>query len=296
MIQTRPYEFMVKYTAQKEWIEGRGVLIAFAFFLGGISGGLYLVSLYFNSLPGMFLSWLIALLMGILDMAHLSKPQRFWRMALKPQTSWIARGFIFIVLFIGFVAIQLALAFWLPGTIGGTMFKILAGVTAFAVAIYPGFVVSYVSAIRFWNSAIIPILFVISGVTGGLALMLAISLSDRSAQITVLANMLMVILVVHALILAVYVWSSTYAGSVARDAVMWLIRGSLAPVFWVGVVLFGIIIPLAILFATQLAGSTSAVWLLTAVAGAIIGCLALRFVVLKAGIYRPLVPASSSTG
>ena len=40
MIQTRPYEFMVKYTPQREWIEGMGILIAFAFFLGAVLGPL----------------------------------------------------------------------------------------------------------------------------------------------------------------------------------------------------------------------------------------------------------------
>jgi len=35
---------MIKYRQQKEWIDGRGNFIAFAFFLGGISGGLYLAA------------------------------------------------------------------------------------------------------------------------------------------------------------------------------------------------------------------------------------------------------------
>ena len=36
---------------------------------------------------------------------------RFWRMFMKPKTSWIARGFIFIMLFIGFTTlIQLILS------------------------------------------------------------------------------------------------------------------------------------------------------------------------------------------
>ena len=41
MYQRQPFEYMVKYTQQKNWIDGRGNFIAFAFFLGGISGGLF---------------------------------------------------------------------------------------------------------------------------------------------------------------------------------------------------------------------------------------------------------------
>ena len=287
MTQQRPYEFMVKHTPQKEWIAGPGILIAFAFFLGGISGGLYLVSLYFNSMLGMFIGWLLAILMGGLDMAHLSKRHRFWRMFLRPQTSWIARGFIFVALFIGLAAIQLALSFWLPGAVE-TTFKVLAGITAFAVTIYSGFVVSYVSAIKFWNSAIIPLLFVISGILGGLAILLALSLGDTYAQITLLKNVLLVTLVIYALVIAIYLWSTTYAGSAAKSSVIWIVRGSIAPVFWVGVVSLGVIIPLAILFSTWI----SSALIITAVVSVILGTLALRYVILKAGIYSPL----TSTG
>jgi hypothetical protein len=55
---------MVKYTQQREWIEGHGIMVAFAMFFGGISGGLYLASLYFDSMPGMFIAWLLAAVAG----------------------------------------------------------------------------------------------------------------------------------------------------------------------------------------------------------------------------------------
>ena len=291
MIQRRPYEFMVKYTPQKEWIEGHGILIAFAFFLGGISGGLYLASLVFNSLPGMFIAWIAALVMGIVDMAHLSKPQRFWRMILKPRTSWIARGFIFITLFIGCAAIQLALSFWLPGTAAETVFKVLAGILAFGVAIYSGFVVGFVGGIKLWNSAIVPILFVIAGLTGGLAILLATSLGDNSLRTMVMANIMLVMLVVYAIFMAIYLWVTTYESSAARDSVMRMLRGSIAPVFWIGVVLLGVIIPVALLLAVAFTVWTPVPALITVIACVIVGGVALRYVILKAGMYSPLVPA-----
>jgi len=292
MIQTRPYEFMVKYTPQKEWIEGHGVLIALAFFLGGISGGLYLASLVFDSMLGMFIGWLLALLMGVVDMAHLSKPLRFWRMLLKPKTSWITRGFIFITLFIGCAAIQLALAFWLPGTAAETVFKVLAGILAFGVTIYSGFVVGYVGAIKLWNSAIVPILFVIAGLTGGLAILLMTSLGGNAARSMAIANIMLMVLVVNAIFMTIYLWITTYESSTAKDSVMRMVRGSVAPVFWVGVVLLGIIIPAAILSPASFAGEGSAAAFITAAICVIIGGVSLRYVILKAGMYSPLVPSS----
>src|SRR4030043_958957 len=102
MSNVKLYDFMVKYQQQKDWIDGRGNFIAFAFFLGGISGGLYLAAAYFDNLVGMFVAWLLAACMGVSYMIHLTHPMRFWRMLMKPKTSWIARGFIFIFLFLGF--------------------------------------------------------------------------------------------------------------------------------------------------------------------------------------------------
>ena len=285
MIQTKPYDFMVKYTPQRDWIEGHGILIAFALFFGGISGGLYLASLYFDSMLGMFVAWILAMVTGITDMAHLSKPMRFWRMLLKPRTSWISRGFIFIWLFLGCAAVQLALSYWLPGTAAETSFKVLAGIMAFGVAIYSGFVVGFVGAIKLWNSAIVPILFVVAGLTGGLAILLLSNLGDATLGGDVAAIMRIVV-IGYAIAVVIYFWVATYESTAARDSVTRIIQGSIAPVFWIGVVLLGIVIPIILLFT-----SSAAAALAVAAVCAIVGGVALRYVILKAGVYSPLHPA-----
>lgn len=291
MSQIKPYDFMVKYQQQKDWIDGRGNFIAFAFFLGGISGGLYLAAAYFDSLLGMFVAWLLSLLMGVSYMMHLSHPFRSWRMFMKPGTSWIARGFIFIMLFIGLTTIQLILSQWVPEATGAiTVLKVLAGIFAFAQSIYTGFAVSYVSAIKVWNSAIVPILFVTCGLSGGLAILLAITMGGDHAQLVMLENVIRVVLIALAVIIGVYLWNTTYSSTAAKDAVKRLIGGSLAPLFWVGVFLFGIAIPIVISITTYFAGEASSGLLITAIVSEIIGGLALRFAILKAGMYTPLLP------
>jgi formate-dependent nitrite reductase membrane component NrfD len=292
MSQQKPYEFMVKYQQQKDWIDGRGNFIAFAFFLGGISGGLFLASAYFDNLPGMFIAWLLAACMGISYMIHLSHPMRFWRMFMKPKTSWIARGFIFIMLFLGFLTILLILRQWVPDATGAiTALKWLAGIFAFAQSIYTGFAVSYVSAIKVWNSAIVPVLFVTCGITGGLAILLAVMMVQDSSSIMMLENIIRVVLVALAIIIGVYLWNTTYSSTAAKDAVKRLIGGSLAPLFWVGVFLFGIVIPVVISLSTIGADEPASGLMITAVVSEIIGGLALRFAILKAGMYQPLLPA-----
>jgi formate-dependent nitrite reductase membrane component NrfD len=275
---------MVKYTPQRDWIEGHGILIAFALFFGGIAGGLYLVSLYFDSLLGMFIAWILAMVTGLTDMAHLSKPMRFWRMILKPKTSWISRGFIFIWLFLGAAAIQLALTYWAEGTAVETVFKVLGGIMAFGVAIYSGFVVGYVGAIKIWNSAIIPLLFVVAGVTGGLSLLMIISVGEASLGADV-ATALKYVLIAYAVCVAIYLWVATYESTAARDSAMRILKGNIASVFWLLVILLGIAIPIIMLFASD----ATAVLVIAGIL-AIIGGVALRYSILKAGVYSPLVP------
>jgi formate-dependent nitrite reductase membrane component NrfD len=292
MSNIKPYEFMVKYQQQKDWVDGRGNFIAFAFFLGGIAGGLFLAAAYFDNLLGIFIAFLLTGLMGASYMLHLTHPLRFWRMVLKPGTSWISRGFTFIMLFGFFTAITMILMQWAPdATAAITTFKVLAGIFAFAQSIYTGFAVSYVSAIKVWNSAIVPVLFVTCGLTGGLAILLAIMMGQDSAQIATLENIIRVVLITLAVIIGVYLWNTTYSSTAAKDAVKRLIGGSLAPLFWIGVFLFGIVIPVVISITTYFTEEASSGLLITAIVSEIIGGLALRFAILKAGVYTPLLPA-----
>ncbi len=292
MSNVKPFDFMVKYQQQKDWIDGRGNFIAFAFFLGGISGGLYLAAAYFDNLLGMFIAWLLAGCMGVSYMIHLTHPVRFWRMLMKPKTSWIARGFIFIMLFVGFTTLQLILSQWVPQATGAiTALKVVAGIFAFAQSIYTGFAVSYVNAIKVWNSAIVPILFVTCGISGGLAILLAVMMGQDSSQIVALENIIRVVLIAFAIIVGVYLWNATYSSTAARDAVVRLIGGALAPLFWIGVFLFGIAVPVVISITTYFTGDAVEGLMIFAVVSEIIGGLALRFAVLKAGVYAPLLPA-----
>jgi len=89
-MRAQPWDFMTKDTPSRDWAEGAGALIAIAFFCGGTAGGLYLLSLSFNNIWGMFIGWLFALGMGLFDMAHLGNKAIFWRIILRPGSSWIS--------------------------------------------------------------------------------------------------------------------------------------------------------------------------------------------------------------
>jgi formate-dependent nitrite reductase membrane component NrfD len=283
----KPWDFMVKDTPSRDWAEGTGKLIAVAFFCGGIAGGLYLAGLYFNSLWAMFIGWVFALGMGLFDMAHLGKKTVAWRVALRPGSSWISRGFLLVTLFIGAAAIQMALTRWAPGTTAEIVFKVVAGLAAFGVATYSGFVLSYVNCVKIWNSAIMPLLFIIAGFAGGSAVLLVIASTGNFAEFDTIKVFTISTLLIYTVIIGLHLWISTYNGPTSRNSVKVIVQNSLATLFWLIVVFIGIVIPLIII---PLADSGSQFLLVLNAVFVLTGNLALRYAILRAGMYRPLIP------
>ena len=286
------HEWMIKPTYQTEWIQRRGIFLWLALYTGGLGGGLYLVSLYFDSLIGMITGFLIvAVLKGSFHIAFLGKPWRFWRIVSRPQTSWLTRGFIFVFLFTAFAAIQIILTFTIPGTVWELLFKVFAGMMAFGVATYTGFVLNKIKTISFWDSPLLPVLFVMCGLLGGFGLIVLIALFDSSISIAIAEAGSRWLLIINALLIVAYLWTAVNRDSTGKQSVVEQMRGKVAPVFWIGIVALGIVIPLSVAAISYVAGHASSGILIAGVACEIVGGLTLRYCILRVGIYKPLFPA-----
>jgi sulfite dehydrogenase (quinone) subunit SoeC len=281
---------MVNYTRQTEWIDKRGLFLWIAFYTGGLGGGLYLVSLFFNSLWGMLIGWaIVAFIKGGTHFIFLGKPQRFWRIMTHPQTSWLARGFLFVVGFAGFGAIQLFLSWQFPDSSLVIVFKVLAGILAFCVAIYTGFVLKAVKGVPFWNSWLLPVLFIMCGVLGGFGLSVVIALAGGGIELSQAETGSRILLAVNILLIVVYLLLASRREAVGKQTVAEQIRGQNAPVFWIGIVILGIVIPVIVSAMALITGEVNSILLIIGVVCEIIGGMALRYVVLKGGAYKPLV-------
>jgi len=290
------HDWMVNYTRQTEWIDRRGLFLWVAFFSGTLGGGLYLASLYFNSIWGMFAGWLIvAVIKGGAHMMDLGKPWRAWRMVMRPGSSWMSRGLIFVFTFIGAGAVQLALSLWLPGSAAEITSKILAGMAAFGVAIYSGFVLNTVKGVPFWNSALLPMLVGLYGVLCGLGVMMVIGLAGSSIDLTLAEGVSRYLIFTTTALIAVYLWTAARRGPTGRNSVPQQVRGELKTVFWGGLVTLGIVVPVVIAIVSFFVSEVSPVLLVIGVVSEVVGGLSLGFCVLKAGAYKPLVarPAHS---
>jgi len=287
MMKQETYEWMVKNTPQTEWIEGKGILLYLAFFFIELGAGLYFVSLFFGSKVGMLLGWLICLgLGGGFHFIYLGKPFRFYRAVLKPGTSWISRGMIFVGLFavVGFIHLVVV---WQGG--GSLFLTVLMGVIAFLETIYAGFALSYVAAIPIWNTALVPGLYTVASFWGGMGLLVVINLMSGH-EIERMESWVRVLLVAYGFMMVLYLLTMRYRSHVAAASIERMVKGDQAGLFWGGVVLVGFVYP-CVVNMMGLAGGIAPGVLVTAVLCEGLGDLSMRYCILKSALYAPLITA-----
>jgi formate-dependent nitrite reductase membrane component NrfD len=297
MIQTRPYEFMVSYTPQTQWIEKGGIKLWLAFFFIELGAGMFFVASVFGNLLAMSIGWLLcAVLGGGLHLLYLGKPLRFWRMAFSSgwKTSWISRGIIFVSLFLILGLIHMVL---IPSATRFTALLVAADIFAFLTVIYGGFAMNYVNGIPLWNTALLPILYVVSGLWGGAEVTLGIALDSGGIAVgVVLEEWIRLLLIGYLLLIPVYLMSVRYTSSAGQVSVRHMVLSEWSPLFWIGVVILGMVIPLAAVINSFLIGlaAGSVPFLYAAIFSGLIGDLAMRYLILRCGMYSPLIPSSGN--
>lgn len=308
------HEWMVKPMRQKEWISGKGILVWLAEVFSALGMGLYLVGLlaglggltegaWWATVGG----WALIVLFKLpLHLVYLGRPLRFWR-AIPPftkawKTSWLARGMFFSIVFMAAGLVQMVAWYLLYNdvvtgsatdvvTVISWAASIVAGVFILLTGVYCGFAMSYCKSVPFWNTGLLPIVFVLMGVADGLALTMGISLATDDLAISTLESWSRVLLVVNALLILGYLVQAYRKHSAAELAARDLISGSTAWVFWVGIVILGIITPLTISFVTMfLEEAQAGPLLIAAIVCHTIGAFSLKYSVLKVGIYRSVLP------
>jgi formate-dependent nitrite reductase membrane component NrfD len=306
------HEWMVKPMAQTEWIQGKGLLVWLAEVFSALGTGLYLVALFFSqsfavtAFWGAVLGWIgIAVFKLPLHFLYLGKPWRFWR-SFPPfssawKTSWFARGIVFTIIFLVFGAIQILLQGLIaydvvssPGVEAANwVFMVLAGLTCVVTAIYCGFAMSYCKSVPFWNTGLLPFVFLIMGIADGLALIMGVGLVTGEEVIPRAEAVTRWLLIINALLIIIYLVNANYQSSTAELSVKELVRGHVAWVFWLGIVFLGIVVPFVIsivgLFTEEATGL-----LIFAIVCHTIGAFSLKYGVLKVGIYRPILPKSAA--
>jgi formate-dependent nitrite reductase membrane component NrfD len=277
-------EFIVRSRFQRDWIERRALWLLAAIYLGGVGGGLYIASVLVSWQIGLLVAvGITAIMKGGAHLLFLTRPLNFWRIFWRPQTSWISRGIYFVFLFIIF-----GLAYYF---IGGVTLMVISVFFAICLVIYTAFVLLASRPIPFWNSPLLPILWVSVSLASGISLTETIHIFFPTQHISNPEFLKVAgpwLVGVTAFLILVYLVGNFFCSVGAKESVLYLVKGQLAPLFYTGVVFLGITVPLVILISAyfQILPSSA-----LAVAGIseLVGAFILRYSVLKAGIYAPVV-------
>ena len=242
-------ELLVGIRPQREW----GILVIIYLFLGGSGAGLYAVSLYMNR-PFESILGLVTVAVGALFLLFdLGRPERFWRAFMRPDTSWISRGTFFIALLLAAGTLQVApsipgLEFlpWGNGTMIGSILKGAAGILAVLVMTYTGFVLSPSPAIPFWNSPLVPAVFLGYSLLAGVDFFLLIerALGLGGGNLLFLERFQGLLTVVCLSLVVLHVGLMSVRTVAAQQTVRMLTRSPYAVLFVGGVLLAGLVAPL----------------------------------------------------
>ncbi len=289
-------EIRVNPVIQKEW----GWPIAFAVFFGGLGGGLFLLSELVFIRIGMVLGILSMCLSVVFLILDLGKSARLWRVFSRPRTSWLSRGAIFLTGAIVFGILYVG-PFYIAGfpLKAGTALKSVLGLTAglfaFLLILYTGFLLSASRFIPTWNTLLLPIQFTIYAFLGGIDVILIIrSLGWIRVDVEIFAPMAAALLIAALMLLGIYSAIMLFARTDAKEGANLLIRGTLSPLFVWGVCIVGLVIPIVIdLLIIFLFPNLTAIIPVTllgiSAALTLIGSFLYRVTLLKAGVYHPRI-------
>lgn len=282
------------FRLQYQWVW----LITTAFFLGEVGGGLFLVSLFLPagklSLMAAFLGWLIvAVGKNFCHTLYLGRPFRFWRMVMRPNTSWISRGFFFTIGLCVFGAIHVW--FQAKGVSSPTSWAVMviSGFLAFMVMIYDGIVMTYSPSLRLWNNALLPVMRTTYALMGGVTLAIFLSAMPpyhgalNESQFMTLLNLERGLIVANLVMIVIYLLTMTYATYEAKESAILIMKDKYPVTFWIGVVLVGLLV----IFMVPFVVTTHSVGVVLFTAACeLFGDFCILFLIMRSGVYTPLMP------
>lgn len=312
----------VVFVGQDWW----GWIIAGYLFLGGMAGASVPVAYYFwyrdgnklvNYSGGIvaFLAMLVGVVLLVMD---LGSPGNVMALATSPRLnlgSWMTIGTYIITLYmVATLAYTLQFAPNSSGLLARlklarrnvTLLGLVTSALGLATAAYTGFLLAAARGVQFWNNPMLPVLFLASATSSGLCGtycgIVAPILSWRVPQYKQVGTRVRLAIQrfeVYVLIgelfllfafLDIALWGPPGAAGPARE----ILYGSLAPAFWIGVVIIGIVLPLALLlgYTLRVKEENFKVELASALVGwaVVIGGLLLRFIVLDSGVIAVPLP------
>ncbi|MEW6456247.1 MAG: NrfD/PsrC family molybdoenzyme membrane anchor subunit [Acidobacteriota bacterium] len=297
----------IKLEGQTEW----GWKIAAYLFLAGVGAGAYAVGIFANftgwtlaSKIGIFLGFPLLFIGTFFLIADLGVKPRALRAFMNPKTSWIARGTFIISIFMILGAIHTGTLIWpfqwLKQLTGIHLaISIVNFVFAILTMIYTGILLGASRPIALWSTAMLPLLFLVSGLsTGALSIIFFLSMFGFSGgnglgwQIFQLAKLDILLIFIEFIVIFFYI-QATHRTEESRASASLMIKEKFAPMFWIGIILIGMAIPLVIEL-IEISVLKEALEIYSSIAGVfaslcgLSGGYLLRYIILACGVRTPL--------
>ncbi len=194
------------------------------------------ISLVFLGLTGLFL---------VMD---LDRPDRFLNVLLRPQwNSWLVKGGYTITVF-GLLVTIWGVATFFEWNIPEMPLLWVTAFFAILLAVYTAFLFAQAKGRDFWQSPTLPLHMLVHSVMAGTAIFALVSLLFGTENwMDILRNTMVIALLVNLFTLITEL-TITHPTTAAKSVVKMITKGRYKNIFWIGTVLIGNIIPLALVF------------------------------------------------
>jgi formate-dependent nitrite reductase membrane component NrfD len=281
-------EFTVGFRTTEEELD---LMVALSMSAEGVGAAVFLISLLSGWMGAAFVGLGLVCVGAAALFTHLGHPLRFWRVISKTHVTWISRGAIFTggLIGLGFLALILP-----DGNAFAMLCQMFSLMCALVVMLYTGFLFSSMHAIPFWNTSLLPILFLAHSMASagvvrlGLLPLSGRRLADSPREVSaVLAALL------FSLVLSWVHTKSVPASEAARESVRLLTEGKLRSLYLTGGGMVGLAAPIVLVMLAHAIstdmGIVSALFVFLALVLRLAGDMAFRNAVLRAGVYAPVI-------
>lgn len=274
-----------------------GPLIAWYLFLAGASAGTFVAAAYIShkypeshriAFVGRIIA-LVALCIGLVMLmvdakAGFANPARFFLLLSNPASVMTIGVYVILVYMVVLIA---ALVIDFNKRAQPKALSIVGCVLAVCLAAYTGFLLGAAVPYPLWSNAALPVLFVISGGSAGLA---AVLIAGRIMDAKSISSMHefdragIVLPIVEAFVLfcmLVMVGTGSLSGA---ESVVSMISGSYAVLFWLGLVVIGLAMPLCLDIYSRKTKTDNAAIAYVSNAGVLVGGFLLRYLIVMAAV------------
>ena len=177
----------------------------------------------------------------------LDRPDRFLNVLLRPQwKSWLVRGGYTITVF-GLLVTAWGVNTWFDLGIPEKPIMWITAVFAVMLAIYTAFLFAQAKGRDFWQSPSLALHMLVHSIMAGAAAFALVALiSGTENWMSIIGNTLIIVLAVN-LFTMITELTMTHPSTAAHTVVEMIVKGRYKNLFWVGVVIVGNILPLALL-------------------------------------------------